>query len=147
DWLRYAGWIPGEHARTHFLLARLSRLQGRTDETRFHLQRAWDAGYPTAALEREQWLLLAQIGRLDQAEPHLWELANDPQIDGSVLGEAFVNGYLMTYQFDKALAMLAGWEADFPRDPRPHVLRAQIWEHLERWVDAEQEFRTALQLQ
>jgi tetratricopeptide (TPR) repeat protein len=36
------------------------------------------------------------------------------------------------------------WQADFPRDPLPHLLRGRVYEHLGNWGLAEKEYLAAL---
>lgn len=138
-------WVTN-HSETQFVLARIRRNQGKLSEARRHLERAFQLGFPVEQLEREHWLMLAQIGRLDEAEKHLAEVLRNSQGDERAVCEAFVSGYLLTRQHAKALHLLAVWETAFPDDPQPHFIRGTLHRDYRQFADAEREFRRALAL-
>lgn len=128
------------------LLARANRRVGRLDQAAAALKRAENLGYPAAQTRREWVLALAQSGRMAEAEPELKRLLLDPGDDGPEICEAFVSGYFMNYEIDKGLALLEGWERDYPADPQPHVLRGKYYEQLAIWEKAGEEYKAALKL-
>ena len=145
------GWLESIPARnrvgeTHLLFAKSYRRQGKLDLVREHLMTAWDQGVPVERLEREQWLTLAQSGQIQEAEPHLRQLLQNPGDDAPEICEAFVAGYFRNYQFSRALPMLTAWEADFPDDPRPHELRGLWFQDAGRWREAAASYEKALEL-
>jgi len=144
DWLAWSGQLKSDDPRAEFLRARLARREGRFDDVRAHLLRAWQLGCPAQALEREQWLVNAQVGQLRAAEPHLPALLTDQQGEGDQICEAFVTGYLMTYQINKARQLLDSWERDYPLDPLPHTIRARIHVDEHNWRAASDSLRAAL---
>jgi predicted Zn-dependent protease len=114
------------------------------DAVRIHLQRASALGFSRELLEREQWLCMAQAGQLREAEPHLAALLRDERGEGAEICEAYVNGYLSTYQPAKASLLLGAWEQDFPDDPMPHLIRGGLHATAQRWVEALASYRQAL---
>lgn len=142
--LRNAKRYRPDDPEVEFLLARVARRQGRTDDVRTHLERAWKLGYPEETIRREEWLTLAQNGQLREAEPHLPELLTDPGDDAGEICEAYVTGYLRTHRFQRALELLDAWQADAPDDPQPHFLRGAYAEHIKAAGKAISEFEAAL---
>jgi tetratricopeptide (TPR) repeat protein len=143
SWSQRLGQIDG---RAELLWARLARRRHDYEGVRAHLQRAMKLDSPRELVEREEWLVLAQMGRLREAEPHLPRLLSDPRDDGSEICEAYVDGYLMTYQTGKAQFLLGGWERDFPDDPLPHLIRGGLSAATLEWTAAEASYRKALEL-
>jgi tetratricopeptide (TPR) repeat protein len=146
QWLQANERLEPNHAETHFWLARANRRLGQFGKVRDHLERAWKLGYAVEMLKREQWLALAQSGRLDKAEPHLAGLLQDPRDDGREICEAYVAGYLLNYRFAPAFRLLDAWQKDFPEDAYPDLIRGRIYEgqlHAKKAIAA---YRQALQL-
>ncbi len=131
---------------THLLYARAHRKQGKFDLVGAHLRTAWEHGVQVELLEREQWLTQARAGQMDEAEPHLRQLLQDPRDDGQEICECYVTGYLLNYQFSRAAPILAAWEAEFPLDPRPHELKGAWLQDSERWSEAVASYEKALEL-
>ncbi|MFN0051453.1 MAG: tetratricopeptide repeat protein [Planctomycetales bacterium] len=145
-WLEWSQRVSFDSGRTQFLLARLARHQNRFDDVRTHLLRAHELGYPIEDLEREQWLAQAQAGQMRDAEPHLPALLTSQRGDGAEICEAYVTGYLASYQLGRAAVVLQAWEQDFPDDPMPFLLRARIELNLDHWTGVEDACRKALRL-
>ena len=137
------GFADGE---TAFLLARTFRRLGDFERVRRYLLEARRRGYSTEALQREQWLTLAQSGQLTEAEPHLAELLTDPRGDEREICEAFVNGYCINLQFDAALELLDAWQADFPNDAEPYFRRGYIQQAIVDAAGAVRHYRKGLKL-
>lgn len=129
-----------------FLLARTHRKLGNLDTARKHLKRAWELGYPKAAVEREQWMAMAQSGRLNEAEPKLKAHLAQSGEDVQEICEALVNGYLRNYNFVAARNWLDAWQADFPTAAQPHYCRGLIWQHIMSYEKADDELGKALEL-
>ncbi|MEO1997613.1 MAG: tetratricopeptide repeat protein, partial [Planctomycetaceae bacterium] len=66
-WLTANVHLDPQDADTRFWLARAYRRLGRFDDVRQQIERAWKLGYPVEALQREQWLALAQSGQFREA--------------------------------------------------------------------------------
>lgn len=132
-------------AETAFLLARAERRLNDFPAAGRYLARARELGYGDQQVAGEELLLLAQSGHLDRAEPHLARLLEEAGGDLPEICEAYVVGYFRHLKFDAAQRLLDRWEQESPEDPQPHLLRASMWAHLERWSQAEQAAREALQ--
>ena len=126
DELRAALRADPRRAETHFLLARTYRRLGELDKIPALLRRAETLGGDPERAQRERWLVLAQLGNLREAEPHLAGLLADPRNDGADICEAFVQGYFSNLQLRQAELLLDAWEQDFPRDPQPHFMRGYM---------------------
>jgi predicted Zn-dependent protease len=110
------------------------------------LTQAYAGGVSQQRIRREEWLAWAQSGQLREAGPHLAQLLTDPGGDAAEICEAYVYGYMRTRQATRALQLLESWIADFPNDPRPHLLRGRLRRQLEQLSLAEQDLRRALAL-
>jgi lipopolysaccharide biosynthesis regulator YciM len=146
-WLAWAHRIAPADARAELLRARLARRRQDYQGVRDHLLRAAQLGSPRDLLEREQSLASAQAGQLRDAELQLPRLLIDPRDDGAEICEAYVTGYLLTYQTGKAHRLLDAWENDFPADPLPSVVRARLYVEEQNWTAAERSLRRALALE
>lgn len=117
---------------------------GRMEQARKQLAKAIACRYPNHDVEREEWLALAQSGQMRDAQPHLAELLINPGEDGAEICEAFVNGYFLTNQFNKALELLSTWEAAFPQDSQPHFFRGKYEEGRANFSEAVNAYRQGL---
>ncbi len=145
-WLSWSRRLHGNALRTELLEARLDRRRNRLDDMQQHLLAAQRLGADIDLLEREQWLALAQAGQMREADPHLARLLTDPRGDGAEICEAYVTGYLLTYQFARGEAVLAAWAADFPRDLQPRLIRARLSKKNQDWKGAESAYRQVLEV-
>jgi tetratricopeptide (TPR) repeat protein len=138
--------LAPEHAETHFQIARAHRQLGQLDRVHESLKTAWRLGYDIASLEREQWLVLAQAGELNDAEPQLIALLSDPEeTRHPEISEALVRGYFIHLRFAEAQQMLDAWQADYPKDAEPHFLRGYFHEAFNRYEDAVAEYQRGLE--
>ena len=145
-WLdRAESFRPGI-AETSFLQARAYRRLGKMQLMRNSLETSWKRGYPVEKLEREQRLALAQLGQLQEALPHLPAMLADPQDDASDICEAYISGYLLTYQFKPANGLLEAWIKDCPDDPQAFFVQGLISDELSNCKDAAESFEEALRL-
>lgn len=133
-------------ARTSFLQARAYRYQGQMARMRDALKEAFERGYPVEQLEREQHLAIAQLGRLQEALPHLPGMLDDPQDDASDICEAYINGYLLTYQFNPASALLEAWIADCPRDAQAWFVKGLIADEMTNFKEAAESMKKAVEI-
>ncbi|MFM8893220.1 MAG: tetratricopeptide repeat protein, partial [Planctomycetia bacterium] len=97
-------------------------------------------------LEREQWLALAQSGRVEEMQRHWVDLVNDPRSDGPAFSRSFVVAALARIRLRDARRVLDAWEADYPTDPGPHVFRGMIHAIQLEWEDAGRAYLHALEL-
>jgi Tfp pilus assembly protein PilF len=143
DWLQLA---DDSSPRTHYLLARAYRRQGDVKSVHEHLKRAKELGFTRELLQREQWLMMAQLGRLRESEKSLTHLMRGDDPHPGEICEALVTGYLRQYRFDDAGIVIDAWKADYPDDPQPHFCLGMVWVHLQTWRKAAAEFRLALDI-
>ena len=146
DRLEMALEHDADNADLHFWLARALRHAGRFDAITRQLQLAKDNGTDVHTLQREQWLVLAQSGRLREVERHLPGLLQSPGDDGSEICQAFCYGYLLNLRTNEALTLIDVWQKDFPQDPRPHFMRGLTMQMLSRFPEAAEAFREGLNL-
>mgnify|MGYP000153268701 CR=1 FL=1 len=145
-WLNRAESFRPGIAETSFLQARTYRRLGKMQLMRSSLENAWKRGYPVEKLEREQRLAPAQLGRLQEALPHLPAMLADPQDDASDICEAYISGYLLTYQFKPANGLLEAWIKDCPDDPQAFFVQGRIYDELSNYKDAAESFEESLRL-
>jgi tetratricopeptide (TPR) repeat protein len=130
----------------HLQLARVARRRGHLQPFLDHLQQAQDFGLPPDRAQREQLLLQAQAGNMEQVEPHMAQLLRRDATDLNEVCAAIVAGYVHNYEFGPAFRYLEAWEKDFPEDPEPHIMRARIRQSWHNVREAERELRQALAL-
>jgi predicted Zn-dependent protease len=137
--------LAPDHAETHFQMARAYRYLGQLDRVHQSLTAAWRFGYDVPALQREQWLVLAQSGELKEAEPRLLGLLGDAKESRATeISEALVRGYFAHLRFADAERILEAWQKDHPSDAEPHFLRGYSHEALYRYTDAIAEYEQGL---
>ena len=138
--------IDPASGEVQFWMARAYRRQGRLSSTHQCLQKALRLGVSKSRVQREEWLALAQVGQLSEAKPHLTELLLNPEDDGPDICEAYANGYLLSYRFAEAFAVVDAWEKDFPFDAQPQVFRGMVAYSNSSWKIAADHFQRALSL-
>ena len=97
-------------------------------------------------IELERRLLLAETGRIGDVELYLPELLMNAGDDGAEICDAYSKGYCLNLKFSQAEELLAVWAAEFPRDYRPYLRRAQIYGGNKRWKAAIKELVEAEKL-
>jgi tetratricopeptide (TPR) repeat protein len=91
------------------------------------LARAEALGYPYAPIALERATTLMRMQRLDEAASILNRLVfspgakADPEAD-----KALAKCYLETFQLSAAAVVIERWIRDAPRDPTPHLWKAQV---------------------
>jgi tetratricopeptide (TPR) repeat protein len=146
DLLTTAVGLRPEDARVQFLLARSCRYAGDGQRAAKYLNAARALGFAPQRVETERLLLLAQAGRMREAEQELPRLLVAPGADGREICAAFSSGFFLTYRFHEALRLLDAWQADYPDDSDPRVFRGIYWQHMMRWPESADEYRAALRL-
>jgi predicted Zn-dependent protease len=146
DELRTALWIAPQRPQTYFLLARTHRRLGELDAVPALLRHAVKLGGDPQWADRERWLLLAQSGRLGEAEPHLPELLIDPGGDGPDICEAYVLGYFGNLRTSEARQLLDVWQKDYPEDAQSHFMQGYLNFGLSRYREAAADYRRGLEL-
>lgn len=142
--LRQTLRLDADSVEAHFLLARLHRRLRHLDEAPDWLRRAVQLGGDAQRAERETWLILAQSGRIREAEPHLASLLLDPREDGADICEAYVLGYLTNLRVAEARRLLDTWQNADPNDAQPLFTRAYLEHGLGRKPEAIDAYRRGL---
>lgn len=135
-----------QNADTLLILARANRRAREIDSSIEYLKKLHRITGPSDDLQREQWLIEAQVGDISNLEQNLADLLIDPKGNVQDICETFVNSCILNYRFPEALQILERWQADFPDDPLPHYYRGRILEHKGSWDGAEKEFIAALKI-
>jgi cytochrome c-type biogenesis protein CcmH/NrfG len=146
EWLEWSEWMKNDPREIALSRVRAYRRLRKFDLVRQYLLRARNAGVSQKKLEREQWLTLAQSGQLDQLESKFSELLNDPDLDARDVCEAYVTGFLLTAQFDRALKLTVPWLADFPNDAQAYYLQGKAHATGRHYSEAEDALRQARRL-
>ena len=144
NWAHRAAYLDGQSAETEWLLGRIDRKLGRTDEALRHLRIAASFGADPKLIRREELLLHAQTGALEGILVELDRLLIEHSEDGSEICEAYVNGLLINGRVDEAVLIIQQWQAAFPNDPQPDYLLGRIGEFQNRTNDAERHYRSAV---
>jgi tetratricopeptide (TPR) repeat protein len=139
-----ARWQP-RAAEIQLRLARGHRRLGRLEEAAEHLRRAHDLGGAAERIQHQQWLLVAQSGRVHEVEQHLPALLAGAPDDHPDICAAFVKGYCLSLNFAAAQSLLDAWAADFPDSPEPDFLRGDLWFMHEEWLPAADAYRRGLE--
>ncbi len=143
-WVQRAAQLEPQSAKTEWLFARVERKLGNADETLRHLRTARQLGGESELVRREELLLQAQTGVLENILRDLDKLLIDHSEDGAEICEAYVNGLLINGQVDAAAAIMQQWQQAFPNDPQTDYLFGRLAEFKRRTKEAERHFRAAL---
>ncbi|QDT96368.1 tetratricopeptide repeat protein [Gimesia aquarii] len=146
SWGLRAYQTDSQNADTLLILARAHRRAREIDNSIEYLKKLHQITGPSEDLKREQWLVEAQVGDINNLEQNLADLLIDPKGNAQDICETFVNSCILNYRFPEALKVLELWQADFPDDPLPHYYRGRILEHKGSWDGAEKEFISALKI-
>jgi len=143
-WAEVAERWNASNAETEWLLARIERKFGRTDEAARHLRAAQRLGGNLELVRREELLIQAQTGALGDILRELDRLLIEHSEDGAEICEAYVNGLLINGRVEEALLIIQSWQASFPKDPQPDHLLGRIAEFQNRTTAAERHYRAAI---
>jgi tetratricopeptide (TPR) repeat protein len=144
--LQRALWLVPDGAEAHLLLAKTLRREGELEAVHALLRRAQVLGSDPDRVQRETWLLWAQSGRLEEAEPHLASLLMDPGDDGPDICHAYVLGYFAGFRFQQASELLDAWEKQYPQDAQPYFMRGYLMAALQRKRDSAAAYRQGLEI-
>lgn len=115
-------------AEAHLLKGRIALERKQPALAADELRRSLEPGGPPppgAVLLRA--LIAAAVGRSAEAEPELSRAFADPASPPDrLLDEALAKIRIEAFDFDAAGRVLDRWIAQFPRDPKPHLWRAEI---------------------
>jgi FimV-like protein len=143
-WLDWARALSPEDAQNALLSARIARHRGDPERLGDQLDRARLWGADETELERERLLALAQAGELDLAEDQLFDWLASGDREADEISDALANGLAAAGRFEEAISVIDAWRKDYPEDPRCDYRLGRIFEHQERYDDAEERYREAL---
>jgi tetratricopeptide (TPR) repeat protein len=144
--LQAAARLDPDRSETYFLLARVYRRSGMLERVPALLRQAVDLGGDPELAQCAEWMLLAQMGRLRDAEPHLETLLSDPRVDGADICEAYVLGYFANLRVDDALRLLDLWQDQYPEDAQPFFMRAYVLDAVSQLPEAVAAYRQGLRI-
>lgn len=145
-WLVVAEALSFRRSAVQYHAARLARRRGDFAEVHRRLRAAHALGWPVADLEREQWLALAQTGRVAEMQAHWQSLFADPRSDGPEISRTFVLAALQRIRIADARRVLEAWMSDHPADPEPYVLAGLTHSMQLEWNDAAIAYGRAVEL-
>lgn len=146
--LHAAERVDSDHAEVLFQLGRVHRRAGPYDEALPYLDRAEQAGWSLDEVEQQRYLYRMQMGDFRAAEPYLNRILRTGCTDvlAEEIYEARAKGYLRAYRLGDALLCLNFWIEWRPDAVPPRLWRAQIWEQLERWQTAGEDYQAVLEI-
>ena len=125
-WLSLAQVIAGENPETEFVWARFWRMSSDLNKAKGHLDKARVLGLQADRIQYEEILMSAQSGHLKDTLP----LLNGMMVTASHtpdVYEAYVLGMIKSRtSMRTAIDLLYSWSNEFPEDPYPHFLLAQL---------------------
>ena len=143
-WLSKARWFGAHRGKIEFLRARCFRRIGDLEQFRTSMQAALHQGFPASLLEREQILMLAQVGRLRDVDARMPEILVNANEDSGEVCEAYASGLLINFRQEEALTVIDSWSKDYPADPQPELIRAQVMQNAGRFKETEAAYLRAL---
>ena len=143
-WLSKASWFGPHRGEIEFLRARCFRRMGDLEPFRSSMQAALHQGFPVSLLEREQILMLAQVGRLRDVDARMPDILLNANEDSGEVCEAYASGLLINFRQEEALTVIDSWSKDYPADPQPELIRAQVMQNAGRFKETEAAYTRAL---
>lgn len=146
--LEYAETLQPQRAEVLFLLARAYRRAGELDRVSEYLKRAEDAGWPKEDIQAQRHLTYVQNGQFGPAERFL-EKALRSGVDDDLaeeIYEAQAKGYLKTFRLGDAQLCLNYWIEWKPDRIKPRMWLADIYERVDNWNAAIEQYRKILEL-
>ena len=133
-----------------YLAAVNYRRGGRLEEFEALLHRAEQAGWPAEEIRLQRLLSQTQHGlgtRETEAELNRICMQGADDFTAEQIYEARAKGYMSLYQVEGAMQALNFWIEWQPRAVAPRMLRAQLFEQLEAFRSAEEDYQTVVAVQ
>jgi len=129
-----------------FQMGRALRRNGELKPAFARFRQAQAIGWPAREIEEQVQLGMFQGGRFDQPGPTLDQLIarNNSDPFAYELYESLSKGYLHAYRFLDAQRTLSFWIDWRPQDAEPRLWRAGIWEKMDKWEQAVEEYQGIL---
>jgi tetratricopeptide (TPR) repeat protein len=142
DYLR----IRPSDAEARLVAAQAKRRAGDAEAAEAHLNEFDRLQGETPASSLERVLLLAEHGALGDNEVWLRSRLEKGDPDPVLLLEALARDYQTSGRLTDALTCLGDLLGECPLHPRARVWRAQIWVRMQKWDDALEDARRAVEL-
>jgi tetratricopeptide (TPR) repeat protein len=136
--------IGADRGEFYFLSARLNRRLEKFDRVSDELRKARWHGWDEAAVEREQWIALAQTGRFDRVASHIADLLTGAGSDGPEICKAYVAWLLSRFKLASAHRVIDVWQQDFPESGEPYFQRGRIFSVTQNWIAAVEQYSESL---
>jgi tetratricopeptide (TPR) repeat protein len=137
----------GKTGQLEYLRSRTYRHLANYEKALQHLDLAKQLKFTPELIRREQMLLDAQQGYVEDPEKDLERLLMNA---GSDIGEvclAFTYGYLIRMRFQEALGMIGLWKRNDSKSPHPAYLTALMAQYQRQWDVADKLLDESLKLQ
>ncbi len=146
-WMKRSQWFwPRTSSHDCLLQIRILRRRGQLREMEDWLKRGQSLGVPTAELQREQWLAMAQVGQFASMQNHWKELLGDARDDAPEIARAYYSWAMRRHRLDLAKRTLELWQQDLPSDPEPVFLTGRFYHSIYDLKRAEDAYRRAVSL-
>ncbi len=137
----------GKTAELEFLRSRAYRHLANYEKSQQHLELARQMKYTPEILRREQMLLDAQQGYLEEPEKNLDKMIEQAGSDFGEVCLAFTYGYLIRMRFQEAMGMIGLWKRQEPKSPQPPYFMGLLAQYQRQWEAADKLFDESLKFQ
>jgi tetratricopeptide (TPR) repeat protein len=148
SWLEAAQGRDPDRADVEYLLAGVHRRMVHFQKARTHLERARQLGYPRRDVERQEMMLLFQMGNVDEIGPGLTGLLERGGSDevAEEVYEAMVLGYYSEFRVIEAEMILNYWLEWRPDSIPARLMRVRIYAARSNSPEMEASLRDILRL-
>lgn len=137
--------LQPESGRARFRAAQAARRSDQSALAREQLAACAELAWPPAAIELEQMMLAFQNGEADAITERVLRQCLTPENPDRIdVLESLAKGYIRTYRLLPALQCLDDWLASQPDSPGARMRRGWVYDRLDRFADAESEYRALL---
>ena len=146
NWLARAHWFQPVDDPSRLLKLRIARRLGDFDQVQTLLEQSKSWNIPRAEIDRERLLAMAQTQQFAALAPRWPELLNAPRDDGPEIAYAYYIWSMLNHRVNEAERTLLLWQQDYPRDAQPWFLLGRYYQSQEKWANAEDAYRKAVEL-
>lgn len=131
--------------RARFRAAQTARRSDQPELAEEQLLACAELAWPPTAIDLERIMLAFQRGEADASMERLLRKCLAPENpDRHQALESLAKGYIRTYRLVPALQCLDDWIAIQPDSPGARMRRGWVYDRLDRFADAEADYRTVL---
>ncbi|HUT95037.1 MAG TPA: c-type cytochrome [Thermoguttaceae bacterium] len=143
-WLAWSARLDPGEAETEWMQAVCFRRLGEVDRWGKALQSAQQKGTPSPRIQQEAKLGLIQSGQLYDGAELDFDALIEAGVSQDEVATAFVRGYLVGEQGQKAKLILDAWATAGPEEAHVAYMRAFYWRRMGEPARAETELQNAL---